>query len=473
MHTDKTSQVNDVTSRTQAGRHAIVLGGSMAGLLAARVLADHFAQVTLVERDALTEAAEARKGTPQVRHAHVLLAKGQEILFRLFPGLEGELVANGATVCRPADMRWYAFGGYAPPAETDLLLFSMSRPLLEALVRRHVLALPNLTLRAECDIKGIVHNAEQGRVTGALIQSRHEGAAAETLTAELVVDATGRGSRLPQWLEQMGYGKPEESHVKIDMAYMSRVYRRRPGDMAAGKIAYILETPPHTRGGVAFPIEGDRWMITLVGAHGEAAPADAAGFVAYAASLPAPEIYQIVRQAEPLSDFVAHKLPSSQRRHYEKMARFPAGLAVMGDAMCSFNPIYGQGMTVSALEAEALEATLAEQPGAWASFAKRYFARATQWIDIAWSMAVGEDFRYPATTGPKPRGLALLNWYGSKVHAARLRDPQVTLAFVEVMNMRKPPTSLFRPGIVWRVLRAGRGAPIQGPVPSGYAAAGD
>jgi 2-polyprenyl-6-methoxyphenol hydroxylase-like FAD-dependent oxidoreductase len=155
------------------------------------------------------------------------------------------------------------------------------------------------------------------------------------------------------------------------------------------------------------------------------------------------------------------------------MAHFPAGLVVMGDAMCSFNPIYGQGMTVSALEAEALGATLAEQPGAWASIATRYCARAAKCIDIAWRMAVGEDFRYPATTGPKPRGLAFLNWYGSKVHAARLRDAQVTLAFVEVMNMRKPPASLFRPGMIWRVLRAGKAAPVQTPAESGYAMAGN
>lgn len=437
------------------GSQAIVMGGSMAGLLAARALTDHFDRVTLIGRDRFPEGAQSRKGVPQGRHVHVLLAKGQEIVAQLFPDIIPALRASGAIAFdQAADTRWHHFGGFKDQRPSGVAGLSMSRPLLESEIRRRVLSLKNLTTIEECDVEGLVAPDDRARITGVGIQRRTAGAARETLTADLIVDATGRGSQSPKWLEALGYKRPEESVIKIEVGYTSRTYRRKPGDLPGAKAIYALPHPPHERrmGGL-FPIEGDRWLVTLGGWLGDHAPADEQGFLEFARSLPDPDIAHFLRQAEPLTDFVVHKFPSNLRRHYEKMARWPEGYLVVGDAMCSFNPIYGQGMTVSALAALTLDACLKEWRGDLSGLPQRYFRKVAKVIDVPWALAAGEDFRYREVAGARPVGIELVNWYVAQAHRAATRDGAVNRAFLQVMNMLEPPTLLFRPGIVLRVLR--------------------
>jgi 2-polyprenyl-6-methoxyphenol hydroxylase-like FAD-dependent oxidoreductase len=445
--------------RTAAGTHAVVLGGSMAGLLAARVLSDHLDRVTLVERDHLPDGPEPRHGVPQGRHAHALLARGERILARLFPGLTPALRDAGATLADiGADLRWHHFGGYKVQFPSGIVGPVCSRPLLECEVRRRVLALPNVSALQEHQAVGLLASEDRSRVTGVAIRALAGGDGERRLDADLVVDATGRGSRAPAWLAELGYPAPAESEVRIGVGYTSRVYRRTPGDVARAKMLLVWPTPPgEKRTGVLFPIEGERWLLTLGGWLGDHPPTDEAGFLAFARSLPVPDLARIIAPAEPLGDFVVHKLPSNLRHHYEQLDRVPAGYLVTGDAVCSFNPVYGQGMTVAALEAEALDACLREQSRGLHSpdLPRRFFQRAAQVVDVAWTLAVGEDFRYPDVTGPKPPATALLNWYIGQVHRATLRDRVVYRAFLEVMAMLRPPTRLFQPRIIARVLRAG------------------
>ena len=448
-------------SSNKMGAHAIVLGASMAGLLAARVLSDHFECVTLIERDRLPDGPDNRKGVPQGRHTHGLLAKGQSILSQLFPDLVPALIESGAVTGElAADAKWYHFGGYKIRFHSGLFGVTMSRAFLEYHVRQRVLALKNIRLIQDCDVKGLIATDLNARIVGVKFQQRAAGSIEEALTADLVVDATGRGSASPKWLESLGYPRPEETAIKIDVGYTSRIYRRAPGDVKGAQFLLTYPTPPREkRMGVMFPIEGDRWSMLLGGWHGDHAPTDEQGFLTFARSLPTPDIYNVIKRAEPLSDVFVHKFPSNLRRRYEKMARVPEGYIVLGDALCSVNPVYGQGMTISALDAITLDQSLKDQRqqrGDLRGLSRRFFKDVSKVIDMPWMLTAGEDFRYPETTGPKAPGTDLINAYVAKVHAAVQRDPVVYYAFIEVMNLIQPPTLMFNPKIAWRVLRAAR-----------------
>ncbi|MFZ0546503.1 MAG: FAD-dependent monooxygenase [Candidatus Promineifilaceae bacterium] len=446
-------------------QHAIVMGGSMAGLLAARVLSNHFAQVTILERDPVADRPEPRKGQPQARHLHGLLATGLQLITRYLPDLPQALAANGAIVTDFAEsMRWYTYGGYRKRFNMGVEAAMMSRPLLEYLVRERVTGLPNVTLRDNSAVQQVMTTPDKDRITGVVLAQRDQGGEPVTLEADLVVDSTGRGSRTPRLLEELGYDAPPESIVKIDVGYATRLFRRNPAD-PRGKNWFLItpEAPKESRFGGLFPIEGDRWICSMGGWLGDHAPLDGDNFLAFARSMPAPDIYDIISQAEPISDVIPHKFPHSLRRHYEKLDRFPEGFLVLGDAISSFNPTYGQGMTSAALQAAELDGLLAEKTSQ-EGIARAFFRRAAKVIDIPWQLAVGEDFRFPQTTGPKPAGTDFINRYVARVHRATLHDEVVGEAFLKVMNLMAPPPSLFHPRIVWRVLR---GRPSQAKVAMG------
>jgi 2-polyprenyl-6-methoxyphenol hydroxylase-like FAD-dependent oxidoreductase len=437
----------------QAGQHAVVIGASMGGLLAARVLADSHAQVTVVERDAFPPPGEPRKGVPQGRHAHGLLAKGREILEELFPGLTQELLDQGALRGDVTwDVRWGLDGGMHRRVRSGMEGLLVSRPLLEAQVRARLLALPNVRALEGVHVSGLVTSADRAHVTGVRMRRQGSDDGEETLTADLVVDAGGRGSRTPGWLEALGYQPPEEEQVKIGIGYASRFYRRSPEDFggALGFFAAPAPDAPYKRGGVALAQEGDRWLVTLAGYLGDHATPDEEGFLAYAKSFWTPAIYDVIKKAEPLGEIATYKYQANQRRHYERLGRFPGGLLVFGDAICSFNPIYGQGMTVAALETVALRECLAE---GIAGLPQRFFQRASKMVDVPWSIAVGGDLRVREVEGPRPPMVRFINWYVGKLQVAARHDPAVVLAFQKVNNLMAPPPSILAPQIAARVLR--------------------
>jgi hypothetical protein len=266
----------------------------------------------------------------------------------------------------------------------------------------------------------------------------------------------------------LGYERPAESSIKINVGYASRFYRRQPGE-ERDAIAYLISsTPPHgKRGGVLFAVEGDRWIATLVGFLGDHPPADEPGYLEFARSLPTPDVYSRIRHAEPLSDIVLHKFPSNLRRHYEKMARFPQGYVVLGDALCSFNPVYGQGMTVAAMEALTLAECLRAQTGRdLTGLPARFFKKVSPVVDIPWTMATGEDLRFTEVQGPRAPGADFINGYVAQVHRAAMTDPVVCRAFFNAANLNQPPASLFHPAILVRVLRANLGVRRE-PKPAG------
>ncbi|MGK5111267.1 FAD-dependent oxidoreductase [Geodermatophilus sp. CPCC 205506] len=448
-----------MTTVSSTGRDgaAVVVGASMAGLLAARVLAERFGRVTVLDSDTLPEDAVPRGGVPQSAHAHGLLAAGLRGLEELFPGLIDELVARGGLVADVQEQfRWVNDGYTIARGRSGMQGILISRPLLEREVRRRTLADPRIELFDRVDVRGLVSD-DHGRVRGVAAVDRRDPADRESRRwdADLVVDASGRTSRAPDWLAALGAEPPEEERVEVDVAYSTRWYRREPGQLDGDRGIVIAATPGNPRAGFLLAQEGDRWICALGGYLGDRPPIDPDGFDAYAATLPSPMLHEVIASAEPITEPRRFRFPASVRRRYERLARPPEGLLVTGDAVCSFDPVYGQGMTVACLEALALRDVL--RRGVDGPALPRAFWRAIEpVVDVPWEIAVGGDLRIPGVRGPLDRRTRVVNGYIGRVHRAAALDPAVGTAFLRVAHLEAPPASLMAPTVMAHVLVGSR-----------------
>lgn len=435
------------------GEHAIVIGAGMSGLLAARALSDFYTAVTVLERDAFPPADTPRKGVPQGRHIHGLLARGRAVLEEFFPGYSNEVVTQcgGLLGDIANDVTWIGRNVTLARGKSDLIGLAASRPVLEGHLRRRLLALSNVRAIENCAVQGLASDLARKSVTG--VRARVDGKPEETVNADLVVDATGRGSSSAAWLEELGYQPPANEKVDIGIGYTSRKYRRRSTDLG-GKLGIVIAgSAPNWRNGVILAQENDSWTVSVAGFLGDDAPDNDQGFLAYLATLPTMEIHDVVAKAEPLADYNRYRYVSNLRRRYEKLACFPENYLVFGDAICSFNPIYGQGMTVAAQEALTLQQCLRAGSN---DLARRFFKAAAKIVDIAWDIAVGNDLRHPQVKGARPPMLRFINWYIDKLHHAATRDSTLATAFLKVVNLTISPPSLLSPAIAWRVWRGNR-----------------
>jgi 2-polyprenyl-6-methoxyphenol hydroxylase-like FAD-dependent oxidoreductase len=437
------------------GEHAVVLGASMGGLLAARVLADFYGSVTVVERDVLPDDPANRRGVPQGRHGHALLGRGSQILAELFPGFLDELIAAGAPVLDYTDLSkgFFSFAGHqfvssgafreTPP------LFIPSRPLVEGLVRRRLRETANITFLEGYDVVDLTSTTARDRITGARIRSR-DGDSERVLTSDLVADATGRGARTPAFLDTLGYGRPTEDQVGVRVVYSSQLLRIPPDTL--NELIVLVGAVPGRPTGMAFlGYENDTWMFTVFGMAGREPPSEPAEMLAFAEGLAPAHVLAAIRAAEPLTEVCRFRYPESRWRRYDKMRRFPAGLLVLGDAICSFNPIYGQGMTVAALEALALQRCLRRGED---GLARRYFRAAAKPIGVAWQFAVGGDLNLPEVEGPRPLSLRLTNRYVDRLQTAAESDIVVAEQFIKVVALIDPPTRLLHPNMMLRAATA-------------------
>jgi hypothetical protein len=311
-----------------------------------------------------------------------------------------------------------------------------------------------------CDVAGLTTTSDGARVTGARVVRRLDGSAAETLTADLVVDATGRGSRTPAWLEMLGYPRPPVERVRIGLGYASRSYRLVPGLLDGDLGIITAATPDHPRGGALAAMENDRFLVTLFGILGDHPPTDPGGFTDFAATLQFPDITEALHGAEPLDEPVPFRHPASVRHRYERLSRFPEGLLVMGDAVCTFNPVYGQGMCVAAVQALALRAHLQRHTGPQPV---RFFRQIGRIVDVPWSMATGGDLAFPNVPGQRTMQMRVLTGYLAKLFAGAAHDPRLGRAFLRVAGLVDPPQALLAPGVAARVLRAGLRRPSWAP----------
>lgn len=437
---------------TESREHAVVVGGSLAGLLTARILIDHFARVTLIERDRFPEQPGFRPGTPQSRHLHVLWTKGLEIIEDLFPGIEAELQAAGVPELRiPRDVLWLTAAGWRRRFDVAKML-TFSRPLLDWTILRRLA--PRLTVLDHHEITGLIPaggHSQYQNVAGVKVREAGTNAIGEPLAADLVVDACGRSSRGPEWLARLGYPFPQETKVDPLLGYATRYYAIPEGWDPGWKALYLQADPPITqRTGGLFPQEGGRWICSLSGAGRDYGPTADKAFVTFARGLRSPVLYEAIRDAEPLTPITGFRRTENYRRHYERFPDWPDGFVAVGDAVCAFNPIYGQGMSVAALQAVVLDEMLNGDPDGWA---QRFQQAVKQCGEGAWLIATGEDFRYEQTEGaPARRYNRILNRYVDRVVAAANVDPHVCAALLDVLALASGPPSLFRPAVLRRTL---------------------
>ena len=442
--------------------HAVVIGGSIAGLTAARVLTDHFDRVTIVERDRLPDIPDFRQGVPQARHAHVLRLRGQMILEQQFPGLMNELLANGAvTVNAGNEAEFFLFGHWrAPRYRSAIVSIAGSRPLLETTIVRRLATRTGVTILQEHEVVGLSVDGHSEMVTGVRLRQRGEGNQTE-LAADLVVEASGRGSKAPQWLASLGYTPPRETVVNAFPGYTTRLYQRPARFRDGWKTMNIIPTPPDSpRGGVIVPLEGNRWQVSLVGMGRDYPPTDEEGFLAFAHSLPSPRLYEAIKEAEPLTQPHGYRRNENRLRHYEQLPRYLEGFLVIGDGVCALDPIHAQGMTVAALGSLALERCLQAQRRQSAAskmtgLAKAFQQELGQVVAGPWHMATSTDRRWPTTEGAEERLDAEAQRrqeYFTQVLRAMVHSPQVAEVFFHVQHMVEPPTALFRPEIASHIL---------------------
>lgn len=437
------------------GEHALVLGGSISGLLAARVLSDFYSRVTVVERDVLTDDPDTRRGVPQGRQPHALLARGAQTVETLFPGILDELMAAGAPVWNDGDLSrlFCSYNGHVmtqsgvtPGDPKDFALYQPSRPLLESQIRRRLRSVRNVTFIVGHTVTDLTATADRSRITGARIVD-HDGDDGQDITADLVVDAMGRAARTPSTLEHLGYGRPAEDRIVMHTTYETQALRLPPGMI---KELLTIVTPSESRpaGLVLFAFEDDVWTFTAYGMAGQQPPRDLPSMLAFAREFGPAHVATALSVGEPIGPVLQHKMPCSQWRRYDKMRRFPAGLLVTGDAMCSFNPIYGQGMSVAATDAAALQESLR---GGTADLARRYFRTAAKGIRVAWELGAGSDLAFPEVQGRRTSAMRFVNRFANHVLTAAETDADVFLQFARVTGLLDPPTALFRPAFLFRV----------------------
>jgi 2-polyprenyl-6-methoxyphenol hydroxylase-like FAD-dependent oxidoreductase len=459
------------TAPSQTGRQAIVIGGGIAGLLAARVLADHFDRVTIVDRDRLPTEAKFRDGVPQSRHLHALLKRGLNQLEELFPGLESELVAAGGVRMTGQDFLRLSAAGWARRFDGPPLI-AASRELIEWTVRSRTLQDPKISVLHEQDAVGLAVTSDGNAVSGLRIRTRGSHQPQQrivSLFGDLVVDASGRNSKAPEWLEAIGYPKPTETVINSFLGYATCIFAPTPGFAADWKVLMVGDKPPSMpRAALLAPIEGNRWMVTLAGYGRDYPPTDMEGFMTFARSLRSDILYETIKDAQPLTRISGFRSTLNRRRHFEKLTRWPDRFVVVGDAACAFNPVYGQGMTVAGMTALALRQGLQEQARRRSStdltgFARRVQKKVAKVSQGAWVIATGADVRYPTTEGRQPGFVdRVMQAYLDRVIEVSMQDATVNEAFLRVVHLLDAPTTLFRPAVAIRAL-AGVQEPIVDP----------
>jgi 2-polyprenyl-6-methoxyphenol hydroxylase-like FAD-dependent oxidoreductase len=441
-------------------KHAIVIGGSMAGLCAARVLSEFCDRVTVVDRDAYPEGAHERPGVPQSRHVHALLMRGRIELDRLFPGFERTMLDSGAIEINfGMDFAVLRAAGWARRKSTSIATLFASRVLLEETVRGLARKIGKIELIERADVAGFeVSRNGSMRVTGIKVVPR-DGRPGFSLNGDLVVDASGRTTKCPAWIRELGLPSPDEEVVDSHTGYASRWYKgAEPGRRPRGwwwKGVWIEPTGDDCpEAGVLFPVEGNRFIVTLAGLNGKYPPSDEEGFNQQLARMRSQALAQEVAIAEPMSGVYSYRQMANRWRRYDKWQARLDGFIALGDASCAFNPIYGQGMTSGAISATILRDCVKESGLADAELPRKFFTRLASFQSDPWSLATGADFRFAGTEGQRPLMSRILEPVLGKMFQVQDDDIEISNRLGEVINMVKPPSAMFEPSMLMRIAAA-------------------
>ena len=432
---------------------AVVIGGSIAGLLTARVLAESFESVTIIESDKLPIEPDKRKGVAQSVQPHVLFTKGYRILEELFPGIGDDLSAAGAlSIDWAREFHVYIQGKWSSNSKepSDIVSFTCSRPLLEWVIRKRLRQFSNVHFLEQHRVIGLLTDSNSSHITGLRLKPLVKDGY-EKFTASLVVDAGGRRSNAPQWLKDLGFKAPPETVINPYLGYATRRYKKPSGFKQDWKVMLISQEPPlGKRLGYLASIEGDEWIATLGGYGGDFPPLDDKGFLEFASSLLSNKFYETIKNAEPVSPIYAHRATANRQRHYEQID-LPDGFVTLGDAVCALCPVYGQGMTISALSAMVLKDWLEEDKLIPNKFQKK-LAKSNNYH---WMVATASDSRFPTTAGrsnPNPVS-KFLGWYNLRLMQTINQDADLYTLFIEISHLLKSPLALYHPRVLLKVLK--------------------
>lgn len=442
-------------------QHALVIGCGIAGMTAAAVLTKYFERVTILERDQLPEQPKFRAGKPQGRHAHILLAQGMHLLETIFPQLGQDLCAAGALQYKwGPDTRWYHFGGWRrryPPALTSI---SCSVNLIEWALRRRLQQNPRIRILTECTVNELL--ADGLRIVGLRLQQHRKGRGQKTreLHGSLVVDATGRRSMAPEWLTKLGIGPVPETKVDAFWGYASRYYECPSQPDRSWKAMAVHPTPPDSpRMGVIFPLENNLWLATLAGTNRDYPPDDDAGFLEFARGLAQPDLFEAIRDAKPVSGIYGYRYAENRLRHFDRVKRSPEGFVALGDAVCQFNPVYGQGMSVAAIGAVQLDRCVGEQlrrhpDRSLQGLSHRFQRNLARDLRVPWLIATNEDLRYARREVRAKHALLvrLLQGFVRNLLELGVSDYQAYKSFLGVMHLMSSPLRLLHPLLLLKVV---------------------
>ncbi len=441
-----------------SNKNALIIGGGIAGLLSARVLAKYFDKVVVLERDRYPHNIEPRQGVPQSYQVHVLLAKGMQILEELFPGLKTELIASGAiNINWTKDWRFLSEKGWAVQFFSDISFPACTRNLLEKVIREKLSNFNNISFLEESQVINLLSDDSCKKITGVEIKTSNN--LKRHLFANLIIDASGRSSKATDWLSSLGYPIPEETKINSFLGYSCRIYQPPHNFQKDWKgITLMPKSSDFPLGGVIYPIEGNKWIVTLGGIAKNYPPTDEEGFLEFAQKLRSPIIYEAIKTAKALSPIYPYRGAINRFLHYEKMLEMPENFIVLGDAVCIFNPVYGQGMTTAALGVTTLDECLKnynyEPTKNLLGFSKYFQQKLAKIVENSWLMATGEDLKWPSTEGgTKNLKIQFAHWYLKQINELNCEEPAIYLTFSKVMHLLEPSTTLFRPTILAKVLR--------------------
>ncbi|MEH7302920.1 FAD-dependent oxidoreductase [Neobacillus drentensis] len=435
---------------------AVIIGGGISGKLAARVLSDFFQEVLIIERDQKPEGPLPRKGVPQGEHIHALLHAGESGLESLFPGITEKFYSSGAIkINSTKDLAWFHHGVWKLRFDGEYSTILQTRPHLEWHIEQYIKRIPNVTVQYNQSVQNFLYKEKENIIVGVEVVDRSGDT--ENILAELVVDASGVSGITSKWFEKLGIHIPE-TKAKIGLSYISRTFQLANNHDRDWAIKILYPNPPVEKiGGTISKVEGNRFLVTINGYHNVIDEKEIlknnTGFLELAKKLPKLDIYEEIKDAVPLSSTSIYRVPQIVWRQYQQVKHFPEGLLVIGDTLCRINPVFGQGMSISVLEALALQRLFKNSDHSIKKLATTFHRQAARIISPIWNMVITEDFRYPETKGKKPLGLFIQQWYAKKIFLISSQNQYVYNSLYKVMNLIHPMTTLMHPRILKTVLK--------------------
>jgi len=434
-----------------ANEKAVIIGGGISGKLAARVLSESFKEVIILERDQEPSGPIPRKGAPQGQHLHALLLAGQHGLEELFPGITDKFHSSGAVKINSTnDLAWFHHGVWKLRYEGGYSTTLQTRPHLEWHIEQAVKKIPNVSIQYHQAVKTFLYKNKENRIAGVQL------ADGTSITADLIIDASGVSGFSSRWLQNQSMEIPEEK-IKIGLSYVTKMFQLPKDHKRDWQIKIVYPNPPQEKfGGTISRVEGNRYIVTINGYHSVINEQEVihkeTGFLELAQKLSKQDIYEELKNAVPLSQPSIFQVPQIIWRKFHQVINLPKGLLLIGDTLCRIDPVFGQGMSIAILEALALRKVLQNQNNSL-RIPHAFHKRAAKIISPIWSMVITEDFRYKETIGKKPIMLPIMQWYARNVFLLSEKNQYIFNSFVKVMNLIQPSTILMNPKILIKVIK--------------------